>query len=303
MTEVKHSMTKKRIVSQAKLKIKDIIKKALAEDVGRGDITTKLIVSKDSFSEAQIVAKQAGILAGSKIVQEVFKMLSPKIKIRFNLKEGEKFQSGDIIAELEGPTRAILTGERTALNFLCRLSGIATLTRRFVEKIAGTNAIILDTRKTTPNLRILEKYAVRIGGGQNHRFGLFDMILIKDNHIVAAGSLINATKTAQLKNKARLPIEVECKNISEVKQALSLNVPWIMLDNMNLKQIKQAVRLCQGKSKLEVSGGVNLKNVQKIAETGVNYISVGAITHSAPHIDISLEIKKCKTQKYSSSLR
>ncbi|MEO0076752.1 MAG: carboxylating nicotinate-nucleotide diphosphorylase [candidate division WOR-3 bacterium] len=290
-------MTKKRVVSQAKLKIKDIIKKALMEDIGDGDITTKLIVSKDSFSEAQIVAKQAGILAGSKIVQEVFRMLSPKIKIRFNLNEGEEFKSGDIIAELKGPTRAILTGERTALNFLCRLSGIATLTRRFVEKIADTNAIILDTRKTTPNLRILEKYAVRIGGGQNHRFGLFDMILIKDNHIVAAGSLINAIKTVQSKNKARLPIEVECKNISEVKQALSLNVPWIMLDNMNLQQIKQAVRLCQGKSKLEVSGGVNLKNVRQIAETGVNYISVGAITHSAPHIDISLEIKKSNIQK------
>lgn len=280
-----------------KLKIKDIIKKALAEDIGDGDITTESIVPKNSFSVAQIIAKQAGILAGSKIVREVFRILSPKVKIKFKLKDGEKFKFGDIIAELTGPTRAILTGERTALNFLCHLTGIATLTRKFVEKIANTNAIILDTRKTTPNLRILEKYAVRIGGGQNHRFGLFDMILIKDNHIVAAGSLINAIKTAQSKNKAKLPIEVECKNIAEVKQALSLNVPWIMLDNMNLKQIKQAVRLSQGKTKLEVSGGVNLKNVRKIAKTGVDYISVGAITHSAPHIDISLEIKKSNIQK------
>jgi nicotinate-nucleotide pyrophosphorylase (carboxylating) len=210
----------------------------------------------------------------------------------FKVKDREKFKQRQIIAELKGNTRTMLTGERTALNFLCRLSGIATLTRKFIDQVSHTKVKIFDTRKTTPNLRILEKYAVKIGGGVNHRFGLYDMILIKDNHIQAAGGITNAIKRAQTGNKAKLLIEVETKNISEVKQALALKVPWIMLDNMNLKQIRQAVKLVRGRAKLEVSGGVNIRKVRKIAETGVDYISVGALTHSAPIIDMSMEFEE-----------
>lgn len=291
---------------------KSIILQALKEDIGKGDITTQLTIPANQNSTAKIIAKQDGVLAGSDVVRTVFTTLNPKIKVKFFIKEGEKFKKGETIAELKGNSRALLTGERTALNFLCRLSGIATLTRKFVDKISHTKAKILDTRKTTPNLRILEKYAVKVGGGENHRFGLYDMILIKDNHIKAAGGITNAVLKAQKKFKeVRLPkslfttgsrtsviMEVETKNIKEVKQALELKVPMIMLDNMKLNQIRKAVRLrriSNGKAKLEVSGGVNLRNVRKIAETGVDYISVGALTHSAPIIDMSMKTRKVKS--------
>jgi len=269
--------------------IKYIIKQALREDIGDGDITTRLLIPANKNSIAHIIAKQSGVLAGRDIVYQVFKSIDPRVKINFRVKEGEKFSKGKIIAELKGNTRALLSGERTALNILCRLSGIATLTRKFVEAVAHTKAKILDTRKTTPNLRILEKYAVRMGGGTNHRFGLYDMILIKDNHIQAAGSITNAIMRTR-KNNSKMLIEVETKNLSEVKESLQLKVPIIMFDNMNLKQIREAVKLAKGKARLEVSGGVNLRNIRKIAETGVDYISVGALTHSAPIIDMSMKI-------------
>ena len=271
--------------------LNSIIIHALKEDIGKGDITTRLTVPANLKTTAHIIAKQNGILAGSEVVQQVFKILNPKVNISFRIKDGAKFNTGVIIAKLTGNARALLTGERTALNVLCRLSGIATLTRKFVDKISGTKAKIYDTRKTTPNLRFLEKYAVRMGGGTNHRFGLFDMILIKDNHIQAAGSITNAIMRTR-KNNSKMLIEVETKNLSEVKESLQLEVPIIMFDNMNLKQIREAVKLAKGKAKLEVSGGVNLRNVRKIAETGVDYISVGALTHSAPTIDMSMEIRK-----------
>ncbi|MEO0091742.1 MAG: carboxylating nicotinate-nucleotide diphosphorylase [candidate division WOR-3 bacterium] len=271
--------------------ISQIIAQALKEDIGTGDVTTNLIVDKDQVANAEIIAKSKGILAGCDIVRMVFKYLDPQIKIRFNLKDGEQFYAGQIIAQITGKAHALLSGERTALNFLCRLSGIASLTRKFVDVISGTKAKILDTRKTTPLLRNLEKYAVRIGGGYNHRMGLYDMILIKDNHIKVAGGIAQAIKKAQKNNKKNLPIEVETKNLKEVREALALKVPIIMLDNMNLKQIAQAVKLTKGKAKLEVSGGVNLKNVRKIAKTGVDYISVGSLTHSAPIVDMSIEFK------------
>ncbi len=270
--------------------LNSIIIHALKEDIGKGDITTKLTVPINQKITAHIITKQDGILAGSEVVQQVFKILDPNVRINFRIKDGAKFNKGVIIAKLKGNTRALLTGERTALNFLCRLTGIATLTRKFVVKVSHTKLKILDTRKTTPNLRILEKYAVRIGGGVNHRSGLYDMILIKDNHIHASGGITNAVIKAQKGNKSKLPIEVETKNLSEVKEALVLKVPIIMLDNMNLGQIRKAAKLAKGKARLEVSGGVNLRNVRKIAETGVDYISVGALTHSAPIIDISMEI-------------
>lgn len=278
--------------------IQYIVKQALSEDVGKGDITTRLTIQANKNSIAYIIAKQNGIFAGKDVVQQVFKTIDPRVKIKFRVNDGEEFNKGDMIAELIGNTRTLLTGERTALNFLCRMCGIATLTKKFVDKVSHTKAKILDTRKTTPTLRILEKYAVKIGGGTNHRFGLYDMILIKDNHIKATGGIIKAIKRAQAGNKSKLPIEVETKNLSEVKQALTLRVPIIMFDNMNLKQIKQAVhlrRISKGKARLEVSGGVNLRNVQKIAETGVDYISVGALTHSAPIIDMSMKIEKVKS--------
>lgn len=269
--------------------IKKIVKQALQEDIGKGDITTRLTVPVNHNSSAYIVAKQNGFLAGKDVVQYVFDFLNPEIKVKFFTKDGESFNKGKLIAVLKGNSRALLMGERTALNFLCRLSGIATLTRRFADKVSHTKVKILDTRKTTPNLRILEKYAVRIGGGQNHRFGLYDMILIKDNHIKAAGGLVNAVRKVQQFKVQKFVVET--KNLSEVKQALELKVPWIMLDNMSIRQIRQAVKLVKGRAKLEVSGNVNLKNVKKIAETGVDYISVGALTHSAPIVDISMKIK------------
>ncbi len=274
-----------------------IIKQALKEDIGKGDITTRLTVPVNIKAEARIIAKEKGILAGSSIVIMIFSTLDPKIRINFKIKEGARFNKGAVIAEIYGNVRVLLTGERTALNFLCRLSGIATLTRKFVDRVSHTKAKILDTRKTTPNLRILEKYAVRIGGGINHRFGLYDMILIKDNHIEAAGSITNAVRFAQAGNNSELPIEVETKNLSEVKEAIKLKIPVIMLDNMNLNQIRKAVKLGRGKVKFEVSGGVNLKYVKKIVETGIDYISVGALTHSAPIVDMSMKITDNKLSR------
>lgn len=271
--------------------ISKIIAQALKEDIGPGDVTTNIIVDKTQVANAEIIAKCDGILAGCDIVRMVFKYLDPKVKIRFNIEDGERFYAGQVIAQITGKAHALLKGERTALNFLCRLSGIASLTREFVDVISGTKAKILDTRKTTPLLRNLEKYAVRVGGGYNHRMGLYDMVLIKDNHIKVAGGIIPAIKRAQKNNRKKLPMEVEVKNLKEVRAALALKVPIIMLDNMNLKQIAQAVKLTKGKAKLEVSGGVNLKNVRKIAKTGVDYISVGALTHSAPIVDMSMKIR------------
>lgn len=294
---------KRKIFINNKPQIIGIIRDALREDIGQGDITTKLTVPKNQYLIARIIAKQDGVLAGSEVVPIVFKLLNPKVRVRFFIKDGERFNKGKIIAEIKGSTQTLLTGERTALNFLCRLSGIATLTRKFVEQTAHTKVKILDTRKTTPNLRILEKYAVRAGGGENHRFGLYDMIMIKDNHIKSAGGIENAVRKVQefkVQTRASEQVrcgagvyefEVETKNLSEVRQALELKVPWIMLDNMSIKQIRQAVKLAKGRAKLEVSGGVNLKTVKKIAETEVDYISIGALTHSAPIIDMSMKIQ------------
>jgi nicotinate-nucleotide pyrophosphorylase (carboxylating) len=208
------------------------------------------------------------------------------------LKDGKRFEKGSVIAEVLGRVRSILTAERTALNFLQRMSGIATLTRRYVDTVKGTKGKILDTRKTTPVLRELEKYSVRMGGGYNHRFGLHDMILIKDNHIRAAGGIRNAVALARQGNVKGLLVEVEAKTVSEAKQALELGVPRILLDNMSPTQIRQVVNMTRGHTKLEASGGITLRNVRAIAKTKVNYISVGALTHSAPAVDISLDLEK-----------
>jgi nicotinate-nucleotide pyrophosphorylase (carboxylating) len=270
--------------------IDKILWSALKEDIGKGDITSKLVVPKDQEANFKIIARENGILAGGVFVKRLFRLLSPEIKIRFLANEGAKIKKNEVIAIIKGNARKILMGERVALNILCRLSGIATLTRKFLKKITSSGVQILDTRKTTPNLRLLEKYAVTVGGGKNHRFGLYDMILIKDNHIKLAGGLSNAIKKIPQQYKTRFPFEVEVKNITELKEALALNVPWIMLDNMKLKEIRKAVKLTQGRAKLEVSGGVNLKTIKSIAKTGVNYISIGALTHSAPIIDMAMKV-------------
>ncbi len=267
------------------------IRRALAEDIGSGDATTNSIVPAEGETRARIVAKQSGIIAGLDVAQAVFSVLDDRFRFTARVAEGAKVENGDVVAELSGSARTLLTGERTALNFLGRMSGIATLTRKFVDAIEGTGATVLDTRKTAPGLRATDKIAVRRGGGQNHRQGLYDMILIKDNHIDYAGSLAQAVTMAR-DHGGQLEIEVECRTIENVAEALSLEVIRILLDNMSLETMKEAVQLTAGRAKLEASGNVNLETVRAIAETGVDFISVGALTHSPKIFDVSLLVEK-----------
>jgi len=263
------------------------IRRALSEDIGTGDVTTTHIVPSESNAVARIVAKQDGILSGLTVAQAVFLWLSSDTCVNSTLSDGARVVRGQTLLELTGPARAILTGERTALNFLGRMSGIATLTRRFVEAIAGTRAAILDTRKTAPGLRAIDKLAVQHGGGNNHRFGLYDMVLIKNNHIDYAGSLSRAVELSRAREH-NLEIEIEARTIEEVQEALALGIERILLDNMSLDELRRAVALCAGRAKLEASGNVSLDNVRAIAETDVDFISVGALTHSAKVFDVSL---------------
>ena len=264
------------------------LKRALEEDIGTGDVTTNSIVPADAALRGQIIAKQAGIVAGLDIAEAVLLLLSGQINFRFNMIEGSEVDRSAIIADVSGPARALLAGERTALNFLGRMSGIATLTRKFVNVVSGTNAIILDTRKTAPGLRAIDKLAVQRGGGQNHRRGLFDMILIKDNHIDYAGSLAEAVCRVR-DSGTKLEMEVEARTPADVRQALDLGVERILLDNMPVEMMREAVKLNAGRAKLEASGNVTLENVRAIAETGVDYISVGALTHSSRVFDVSFK--------------
>lgn len=271
-----------------------LIDLALREDLGEnGDVTSNCILNSDDEGQANIIVKKDGIIAGLPIAEWVFKKVNPGLKVQNRVEEGSKVQRYEEVVRIIGPLAGILTAERTGLNFLQRLSGIATLTAEFVRKVAGTKVRILDTRKTTPGFRVLEKYAVRAGGGGNHRFGLYDMVLIKENHIAAAGGIASAVEQTRENMKKRdlnLKIEVEVRNLSEVEQVLNLAVDRLMLDNMSLQKIREAVKLANGKVELEVSGGVTLETVREIAETGVNYISVGALTHSASSLDLSLLI-------------
>lgn len=268
-----------------------IINLALKEDIGSGDVTTNLIVPDFQKGIAEIFVKEDGVIAGLSVASEVFKRLNNKITFRKFVKEGDKVSKGTKIAEVKGSLRTLLTGERTALNFLQRMSGIATFTAKFVAQLEGLNTKILDTRKTVPCLRMLDKYSVKIGGGTNHRFGLYDMVLIKDNHIKAAGSITRAVQLIRKKLKKKMKIEVETANLDEVKEALSNKVDIIMLDNMSVEMMEQAVKLIGGKAKVEASGNVTLENVRKIALTGVDFISVGALTHSVKALDISMKIQ------------
>jgi len=270
--------------------IKAIVQRALAEDVGPGDVTSQWILSPEMRVRGCFLAKAQGVLAGLEVVRQVFRQVDERITFQSHKKDGDIISKGDIVAAVKGPAASILTAERTALNFLQRMSGIATLTRHYVEAAAGTKAVILDTRKTAPGLRLLDKWAVRLGGGQNHRLGLYDMVLIKDNHIAAAGSITQAVERVRRRNQPGLAVEVEVKSLAELEEALALDVDRIMLDNMGLDEMRRAVEITAGRVPLEASGNVTLENVAAIAATGVDYISVGALTHSVKALDISLEV-------------
>lgn len=267
--------------------IVDCLKRALAEDIGAGDVTTNSIVPSDAVLRGGILAKNTGVVAGLEIARAVFGLLDAGINFSASSTDGAQVTSGTTLASVSGSARALLTGERTALNFLGRMSGIATLTRQFVDAVAGTSAKILDTRKTAPGLRVIDKLAVRLGGGENHRIGLFDMVLIKDNHIDFAGSITAAVKRVRAAG-TNLEIEVEARTLEHVKEALDLRVERILLDNMTPEVMREAVDLNGGRARLEASGNVSLDSVRKIAETGVDFISVGALTHSAKVFDVSL---------------
>lgn len=270
--------------------IKSCLKRALEEDIGPGDATTESIVSPDAQIVGLIRAKQKGVVAGLDVAAAVFHSLDENVSFRANVGEGSIVEDGTAIVSLSGPARPVLTAERTALNFLGRMSGIATLTRQFVDLIAGTPAKILDTRKTAPGLRVVDKLAVRRGGGHNHRFGLYDMILIKDNHIDYAGTLARAVEQARAFG-TQLEIEVEARSLENVKDAIDLGVQRILLDNMTIEMMTEAVRLTAGRAKLEASGNVTLASVRQIAATGVDFISVGELTHSAKVFDFSLRVE------------
>jgi nicotinate-nucleotide pyrophosphorylase (carboxylating) len=270
--------------------IKDLIEQALTEDIGPGDVTTEATVPADSISKAEMLAKQDLVLAGIDVSRAVFRYLGPDIQFTALAEDGERIKSGTVIARLAGSTRALLWGERVALNLLQHLSGISTQTARYVEKLAGLKTEVLDTRKTHPGLRQLEKYAVRMGGGKNHRFGLYDGILIKDNHIKAAGGITNAVKSARKKAHLLLKIEVETKTLNEVREALTVGADIIMLDNMPIEMMREAVAMIRNQVLVEASGNVTHDTIRAIAETGVDFISCGSITHSAPAADISMKI-------------
>lgn len=267
-----------------------LVRMALAEDLGeRGDVTSLATLAAGTQARAQIVAKAAGVLAGLQVLVAVFRELDAGLRLRLRVSDGERVQAGDLLCELEGRAVAMLGAERTALNFLQHLSGIATLTRRFVDAVAGTGAKILDTRKTTPGWRSLEKYAVRMGGGCNHRHGLYDALLIKENHIAAAGGITAALLRTRACAAARgLPVLVEVERLAQLKEALGLAPERILLDNMSLTQLREAVVIAAGRVPLEASGNMTLERVPVVAATGVDYISVGALTHSAPALDCSM---------------
>jgi nicotinate-nucleotide pyrophosphorylase (carboxylating) len=271
--------------------LKKIIRYALSEDIGPGDVTSEATVPAESTSTAVMLAKQDLVLAGLDVSKEVFFYLDPAIQFTPFAKDGDRINAGTEIAKLSGNTRALLAGERVALNLLQHMSGIATLTAKYVEKVKGLKAEVLDTRKTLPGLRQLEKYAVRVGGGKNHRFGLYDGVLIKDNHIKASGGIIKAVERAKKKAHHMLKIEVETKTLDEVVEALGVGADIIMLDNMTIDMIREAVKLIGGRALVEASGNVTLETIWHIAETGVDFISSGSLTHSAPAADISMKIK------------
>lgn len=270
--------------------IEEIIERALAEDIGPGDVTTDSIVSADSEITGRLVAKSRGVVAGWDVVRAVFRQLDERVKVYQLVSDGAGVKPGEIIGRIEGPARAILSGERVALNFFQRMSGIATMTRRFVAAAKGSRAQILDTRKTVPGLRALDKLAVFIGGAANHRTGLYDMVLIKDNHIAEAGSISEAVAKVKTHAPAGMKVEVEVRTLAQLKEAVELGVDRILLDNMNTSTIRKAVETAAGRVPLEASGNMNLRRISAVASTGIDFVSVGALTHSVTAMDISLMI-------------
>lgn len=273
------------------LQLQDVVRRGLAEDVGSGDVTTLATVPEDRSARGVIIAKAPGIVAGLPAAEEAFRQVDPRIVFRRAVEDGGRVNAGDSVCEITGPARGILTGERVALNFLQRLSGIATRTARFAEIVAGTGARIVDTRKTTPGLRFLEKYAVTMGGGHNHRMGLYDAVMIKDNHIAAAGGITKAARQARAAIRATMTLTVECETLDQVDEALEAGADVLLLDNMDIGTLAESVRRAKGRALTEASGGITEATVGEIARTGVDTISVGALTHSATALDMSLEVE------------
>lgn len=269
----------------------ETVRRALAEDIGTGDVTTLFTVPEETQAVARMVAKAPGVVAGLPVAVSALLHIDPALDVEQLVEEGERVEPGQTLLTVSGAARSILTGERVALNFVQRLSGIATKTARFVELAAGTKARIVDTRKTTPGLRSLEKYAVRVGGGHNHRFGLYDAVLIKDNHIAASGGITQAVSRAFALAPHTMTVTVECDTLAQVQEAVEAGADIILLDNMSIVQLEQAIEIIAGQTATEASGGVNEDTVAAIALTGVDIISVGALTHSAPALDISLDLE------------
>jgi nicotinate-nucleotide pyrophosphorylase (carboxylating) len=269
-----------------------VIRNALEEDLGPGDLTTNAIVDPTAMGKGVLLARESLVLAGLPVFKRVFNLLSSDMAFEFSFQDGETAGEGEKIGSVSGPLEAILKGERTALNFLQRMSGIATLTRRYVEKAAAHKVKVVDTRKTVPGLRILDKYAVRMGGGSNHRLGLFDGILIKDNHIAAAGSVSKAVSLARKNAPHTVKIEVEVEDLKGLEEAVQAGADAVLLDNMSPEMMRRAVDMVAGRLEVEASGNVNLENIGEVAQSGVNLISVGALTHSPRAVDLSLEVMK-----------
>lgn len=270
----------------------DLIARGLAEDVGRGDVTSRLTIPPDVQGEARLVAREDCVVAGLPLIERVYDALAPGgITVSTSVKEGARATTGRTLARLKGPLGTILTGERLVLNLLQQLSGTATLTRKFVDAVAGTGAEILDTRKTIPGLRLLQKYAVHTGGGRNHRFGLDDGILIKDNHVAVCGSVATAVERARASAPHGLKVEVECDRLDQVAEALEAGADVVLLDNMTPTDVGRAHALIQGRAVVEISGGINLKTVRRYARKGPALISVGGLTHSAEAVDLALDVK------------
>jgi nicotinate-nucleotide pyrophosphorylase (carboxylating) len=277
--------------------VDELIRVALDEDIGAGDWTTRWTVPAERRAGAEIVAKSGGVLSGLDVAVAVFRTVDPALRLSPGVGEGSPLRPGTVVLRIEGSARSILTAERVALNLLQRLSGIATLTRRFVDAVQGTGTRILDTRKTTPGMRALEKRAVLAGGGENHRFGLFDMVLIKENHIAAAGGIAAAVERVRRANSQGIPVEVEVTNHIELREALKCGIDRVLLDNMAPDTLREAVEIVRGTDpapETEASGGVSLESVRATAECGVDYVSVGALTHSAPALDLSLLVRDAR---------
>lgn len=271
--------------------LQNLIDQALSEDIGSGDITTNALIPERMLTTATMVAKADGIIAGMEVAEAVFKRLSPEVVWRPLVKDGTFVGKGTLLVEMSGSFRALLSGERLALNFLQRMSGIATMTHLFVQQVANFGTKILDTRKTVPGLRLLDKYAVKAGGGKNHRIGLYDMVLIKDNHIKVAGGIRNAVTQLRRQTPSHIKIEVETTTVEEVLEALEMKADIIMLDNMPNETMKKCVELIQHRALVEASGNMNMERVREVAATGVDFISIGALTHSVIALDISMNIK------------